>query len=375
MPNRPSHVALAAALALTAPALAAPASAQKIENSYICVFKTGAVAKQQVRSAANAAAQAHGGVVQFVYTAAIRGFALRISAEGVARLRAANPRIAYCEQDQVMQIPPVRIAARPGGGSTQPSESLPWGVKRVTGTAGGVSGATGRAFVVDTGIDLDHPDLRVNAELSRSFTREKDANDGNGHGTHVAGTIAAIKGNGLGVIGVAAGAELVAVKVLTRSGSGSTSGVIAGVDYVAQVGRSGDVANMSLGGGASPTLDQAVINASALVKFSIAAGNDSANAGNYSPARANGTNIFTISSFTQNNDSWSSFSNFGNPPIDYGQPGSAIPSTYKDGGYATLSGTSMAAPHLAGLLLIGPLRSGGQVNDDPDGNPDTIAIH
>lgn len=252
-----------------------------------------------------------------------------------------------------------------------PAETVPWGVQRV---GGGQSGATGRAFVIDSGVDLDHPDLNVNAGMSRSFTRESDADDKNGHGTHVAGTIAAID-NEIGVIGVAAGAEVVAVKVLTRNGSGSTSGVIAGVDYVAQVGRSGDVANMSLGGGVSTTLDQAVVHAAAGgVKFSLAAGNESDHADNHSPARANGTNVFTVSSFAKG-DNWSSFSNFGNPPVDYAEPGSSIPSTYKDGGYATLSGTSMAAPHLAGLLLLGTPRSGGTVNGDPDGEPDTIGIN
>lgn len=83
--------------------------------------------------------------------------------------------------------------------------------------------------------------------------------------------------------------------------------------------------------------------------------------------------MFTVSSFAQG-DNWSSFSNFGNPPVDYAEPGSSIYSTYKGGGYATLSGTSMAAPHLAGLLLLGPVRSGGTVNGDPDGNPDTIGV-
>jgi len=259
-----------------------------------------------------------------------------------------------------------------GGGSTgSASETTPWGIARV---GGGQTGATGRAFVIDSGVDLDHPDLNVNTTMSRSFTREKNADDGNGHGTHVAGTIAAIANNNIGVVGVAAGAEIVAVKVLTRSGSGSNSGVIAGVDYVAQVGRAGDVANMSLGGGVSTTLDNAVINAAAGgVKFVLAAGNESDDADNHSPARANGPNVFTVSSFAQR-DNWSSFSNFGKPPVDYAEPGSSIYSTYKGGGYATLSGTSMAAPHLAGLLLLGPVRSGGTVNGDPDGNPDTIGI-
>ena len=176
------------------------------------------------------------------------------------------------------------------------------------------------------------------------------------------------------MIGVAPGAAVVAVRVLDRRGSGTISGVIAGVDYVATHGRSGEVANMSLGGGASQSLDDAVLGASGGgVRFAVAAGNDSANANNYSPARVNGPNVFTVSSFAIG-DKWSSFSNFGNPPIDYAEPGSSIKSTWKDGGYNTISGTSMATPHLAGVLLTGLVSNGGVVAGDPDGNPDTIGV-
>jgi len=129
---------------------------------------------------------------------------------------------------------------------------------------------------------------------------------------------------------------------------------------------------MSLGGGVSQALDDAVVAAAATgVKFTLAAGNESDDANNHSPARANGPNIYTVSAFSQG-DNWASFSNFGNPPVDYAEPGVAIPSTYKNGGYATFSGTSMAAPHLAGILLTGRARSDGTVNGDPDGDPDTI---
>ena len=371
------RVAAASTVALAVALSAAPATAKKIENSYICVFEKGKVGKGAERRAAQAAANANGGNVKHVYTNTVRGFATNISAQGAARMQAANPNIAYCEQDQTVSTvapPPGKGKNKnggDGGGGGDTTETTPWGVARV---GGGLSGATGRAFVLDSGVDLDHPDLNVNTSMSRSFTSERNADDGNGHGTHVAGTIAAIRGNG-GLYGVAAGAEIVAVKVLTRSGSGSTSGVIAGVDYVAQVGRNGDVANMSLGGGVSTTLDNAVIAAAATgVKFVLAAGNEAQDANNSSPARANGPNVFTVSSFAQG-DNWSSFSNFGNPPIDYAAPGSSILSTYKGGGYATLSGTSMAAPHIAGLLLLGPIRSGGTVNGDPDGKPDTIGIN
>jgi subtilisin family serine protease len=197
--------------------------------------------------------------------------------------------------------------------------------------------------------------------------------DGNGHGTHVAGTIAAIN-NGIGVVGVAAGATAIPVKVLDSRGSGSYSGVIAGVDYVGANGAKGDVANMSLGGPVSQALDDAVKGASDNgIIFTLAAGNSSEDANESSPARINGTNIYTISAMNSS-DNWASFSNFGNPPVDYCAPGVSIKSTWKDGSYNTISGTSMAAPHAAGVLLLGAANSDGTVIGDPDGSPDPI-IH
>ncbi len=170
--------------------------------------------------------------------------------------------------------------------------------------------------------------------------------------------------------------RVVAVRVLDRRGSGSNSGVIAGVEYVAANGAPGDVANMSLGGGVSQALDDAVVTAaSGGVKFALAAGNESDNANNHSPARANGPNVYTVSAFA-NGNVWASYSNFGNPPIDYAEPGSAIKSTWLSGGYNTISGTSMATPHLAGILLARATpANGGVVSGDPDGNPDTIGTH
>ena len=229
------------------------------------------------------------------------------------------------------------------------------------------------AIVIDSGVQADHPDLNVNAALGANFSSDSSSDDFSGHGTHVAGTIAAIN-NSIGVVGVAPGTEIVAVKVLNRRGSGTISGVIAGVDYAASIAQNGDVANMSLGGGFSQALNDAVVAAASTgLKFTLAAGNESTSATTKSPASANGANIYTISSFA-NGDVWSSFSNFGNPPVDFAEPGSSIYSTYKGGGYATLSGTSMAAPHAAGLLLLGAIRSGGTVSGDPDGNADTIGI-
>ncbi|MFA6218456.1 MAG: S8 family serine peptidase [Erythrobacter sp.] len=368
-----SAIALAAAGSVsTGTAQSAPARGAKIDNAYICVFNPGLVTKANVRAESARSAQAAGGQVGFTYQNTIRGFSINASAQGVSRMQANNPRIAFCEQDQLMTADG-QAKARPGGGGGTPApETTWWGVLRVNG---GIAGVTSSAWVIDTGIDFTHPDLNVDTARSAVFTRDSSADDNNGHGSHVAGILGAIKGNGIGVVGVAAGVKLVAVKVLDRRGSGSNSGVIAGVDYAANNFAAGDVANMSLGGGFSQALNDAVEAAAARgLKFAIAAGNESTNAGTTSPASASGSNIFTISSFAQG-DIWSSFSNFGNPPVDFAEPGSSIFSTYKDGGYATLSGTSMASPHAAGLLLLGNIGNGGTVSGDPDGNPDTIGVH
>ena len=176
------------------------------------------------------------------------------------------------------------------------------------------------------------------------------------------------------MVGVAAGATVVAVKVLDKNGSGSTTGVIGGIDYVAGNGAAGDVANMSLTGGAYLALDQAVIGASNNgIYFALAAGNDGDDAEGYSPARAEGTYIYTVSAMDIN-DNWAYFSNYGDP-VDYCAPGVSVKSLTHDAPTATWSGTSMAAPHVAGLLLVngGNISSDGFVNGDPDGNPDPIA--
>ncbi|MCL9981913.1 MAG: S8 family serine peptidase [Erythrobacter sp.] len=364
---------LVAIAALPMVALATPAQAQKagdkIAGSYICVFDSNKVSRGNANAEAQRSAQAAQGQLKHVYSVAIRGFAVNAAPQAIANMQANNPNIAYCEQDQVV----TQVQGKPGGGGgtvTQPAQRLPWGIARVNG---GRAGAFATAWVIDGGIQLDHPDLNVDVARSRTFLGKGGPGDEGGHGTHVAGTIAA-RDNAIGVIGVAPGAPVVAVRVLDRRGSGTTSGVIAGVDYVAANGRPGDVANMSLGGGASTTLDNAVINAAAGgVRFVLAAGNDAANAANSSPARANGPNVFTISSFATG-DIRSSFSNFGNPPIDYAEPGSGILSTWIGSGYNTISGTSMAAPHFAGILLQGAPGDGGRVSGDPDGTPDVIGV-
>ena len=366
------YISLIAALPMMA--LTSHAQAEKpgdkIANSYICVFKNNAVSRGNAQAEANRAVQAAGGQLKHVYSVALKGFAANMSEQGMENSKRANANIAYCEQDQVVTAGPIRADAPPsGGGGTQPAQETPWGIARV---GGGASGNFATAWVIDTGIDFTHPDLNVDTARSRSFLdRDTSPVDQNGHGTHVSGTIAALN-NTIGVIGVAPGAKVVAVRVLDRRGSGSNSGVIAGVDYVAQNGQPGDVANMSLGGGVSAALDTAVVNAAAGgVRFALAAGNETDNANNHSPARANGPNIYTVSAFGVG-DKWASYSNYGNPPIDYAEPGSAIKSTWLNGGYNTISGTSMATPHLAGILLAGNPGNGGVVSGDPAAPADTI---
>jgi len=281
--------------------------------------------------------------------------------------------IKYIEQDYTFQLSPIEIYKRKTreSSSVTAAQTTPWGINRV----GGITNYTGtsKAWIIDSGIDLDHPDLNVDAINSASFVRG-NANDQNGHGTHVAGTVAAIK-NTIGVVGVAPGATVVSVRVLDRRGSGSYSGVIAGVDYVAENATAGDVANMSLGGGASSAVDKAVTTLAASgIKISLAAGNSSNDAKNYSPARVNGDNIYTISAMDDNDD-FARFSNYGKTTVDYCAPGVSIASTWKDGGYNTISGTSMAAPHVCGILLWGSIKTDGYVKGDPDGNADPIATH
>lgn len=360
-----SFVALSLGIA-AAPAHAA--AGDKIANSYICVFKNDRVGQGDVEAKANAAAQAQGGSLNRVYKYAIRGFAANISEQGMNAMRRNNPSIAYCEQDQVITAIPVTMQGQP---VTAQAETTPWGITRVRG---GLSGVGKTAWVIDSGIQTTHPDLTVDKARGAYFAG-RSVEDENGHGTHVAGTIAAKGGNGIGVVGVAAGATVVPVRVLDRRGSGSTTGVIAGIDHVAKNGKAGDVANMSLGGGVSTTLDNAVVNAAkGGVVFALAAGNETDNANNHSPARANGANVYTISAF-DSNDRLASFSNVGNPPIDYSEPGVSVYSTYKGSTYATLSGTSMATPHFAGLVLIGQIATNGTITGDRDSTPDPIGVH
>jgi subtilisin family serine protease len=338
-----------------------------IDGQYIVVFKKSLRKNKNIAESVNSLMSQTGiasDAVQNIYEHSIQGFTAKMTADEALAIK-KQISVAYVEQDRV-----ITLAKPGGGGGGLPAQTTPWGITRVGGPGNGVGKV---AWIIDTGIDLDHPDLTVDVARSRNFvSTTASADDDNGHGTHCAGIVAA-KDNTVGVIGVAAGATVVAVKVLNRQGSGTYSQIIAGVDYVAANGANGDVANMSLGGSGSQALDDAVSNAASKgIKFALAAGNESTNAGTKSPARVNGANIYTVSAMGTG-DNWASYSNYGNPPVDYCAPGSSILSLWKSGGTNTISGTSMATPHVAGILLLGNITSDGTVKNDPDGNADPIA--
>lgn len=305
-----------------------------IPGQYIVVLDEGA---RDPAAIAREHAQRHGAEVLYTYQYAIKGYTARIPDQQLERVR-ADERVAYVERDGVMRAF---------------AQTLPWGIDKVdadlsaTALAGNGSGAVSNvnAYVIDTGI-YKHADLRVVGHVN--FAEGKNT-DCHGHGTHVAGTVAA-KDNTSDVVGVAPGTPLTGVKVLGCSGSGSTSGVIKGVDWVTANATKPAIANMSLGGGLSQALDDAVTNSAASgVFYSLAAGNNGEDACASSPARAGaGTDngIITVAA-TDKSDKETSWSNYGSC-VDVWAPGASILSTKKGGGTTTMSGTSMAAPHGGG---------------------------
>jgi subtilisin family serine protease len=282
-------------------------------------------------------AQGHGAEVLNTYQHAIKGYAARIPDQRLDRVR-ADGRVAYVEADQAMNAE---------------AQTTPWGIKKIGANvsstrAGDGSGAVSNvnAYVIDSGI-YPHSDLNVVKHVN--FTGDGRNRDCYGHGTHVAGSVAA-KDNASDVVGAAPGARLTGVKVLGCSGTGSNSGVLKGVDWVTANAVKPAIANMSLSGGLSQALDDAVRNsASSGVFYSLAAGNQGANACNHSPARAGaGTDngVATVAATNSSDVEWSS-SNYGRC-VDVWAPGAGILSTRNGGGTATKSGTSMAAPHVGG---------------------------
>ncbi|MBS3914052.1 MAG: S8 family peptidase [Bacteroidetes bacterium] len=308
--------------------------------------------------------------IKEIYCNTINGFAASLTNEQLEKIK-KDARVAYVEQDIMIHI----SGGKPGSGTTQPAQVIKWNMLRVNWATYAGSNV---CFILDTGIDLNHPDLNVDAKKGfnafRTGIDAKSLNDGHGHGSHCAGVVGA-KNNDIGVVGVAAGATVVPVKVLSNTGSGSYSGVIAGVDFVAAHATTGDVASMSLGGPIYTPLDDAIKTAAANgIKFALAAGNEGDDANNHSPARTNATNVYTISAMDVN-DNYASWSNWSASIVDYCAPGVSIYSTYKNDGYTTMSGTSMATPHAAGVLLHGTINTSGTVNNDPDGTSDPIIVH
>lgn len=312
-----------------------------IPDQYIVVLDDQQVTRAAVRTRTDALVRQHGGAVLRRFENALRGFSVRMSATAAAAL-ARSPGVRYVEQDSIREI----VATQTGA---------TWGLDRIDQRDRPTNGtyiydtdaSAVDVYIIDTGIRSTHTNFggRVSAVGYTAITDGNGTNDCNGHGTHVAGTVAGA------TYGVAKGVTLHAVRVLGCNGSGSTSGVIAGIEWVTANHIKPAVANMSLGGGASTALDDAVRNSIAAgVTYAIAAGNSNTNACNSSPARV--TQALTVGSST-NADARSSFSNFGTC-VDLFAPGSSITSAWHTSDIATntISGTSMASPHVAGVAAL-----------------------
>jgi subtilisin family serine protease len=283
---------------------------------------------------------AYGGKVKNRYKHALNGYAAEMT-EDEALALSEDPRVQFVEEDQVYTADATQTGAT-------------WGLDRIDQRNRPLSGTytynwTGsgvRAYIIDTGIRTTHTQFGGRAAVSADFVGDgRNGQDCNGHGTHVAGTV------GGSTYGVAKSVSLRAVRVLNCSGSGTTSGVISGVNWVAANRVLPAVANMSLGGGASSALDTAVNNAiNAGVSFAVAAGNENQNACNVSPART--AAAITVGA-TTSTDARASYSNFGTC-VDIFAPGSSITSAWSTSDTATntISGTSMASPHVAGAAAL-----------------------
>ncbi|MFB8027049.1 MULTISPECIES: S8 family serine peptidase [unclassified Streptomyces] len=302
-------------------------------------------------------AEEYGGTLRRSYSSAVNGFSADGLSETEAKRLAADPAVSKVVQNKKFHID-----------ATQ-DDPPSWGLDRIdqAETAGDgaysypdAAGGDVTAYVIDTGVRVTHKDFEGRAASGfDAVDNDDDADDGNGHGTHVAGTIAGA------AHGVAKKAKIVAVRVLDDAGSGTTEQVVAGIDWVTANHKGPSVANMSLGGSADPALDAAVQKAIASgVTFAVAAGNESSDAGEGSPSRV--PEAITVASSTKD-DEQSSFSNFGSV-VDIYAPGSDITSAWNDSDDATntISGTSMATPHVVGAAAV-------YLGGHPDATPEEVA--
>lgn len=381
---------------------------QAVPGSYIVSLRSGSPDKVSDRHA-----RKYGAGVDHVYRSALRGYSARMSPVAAAKI-ADDPDVAKVVPDQVVTADGLS-AKRPGPGPdpSPAAQLLPFGIDRIDGdlssaiTGDGSGSSDVDVAIIDTGISA-HPDLNVVG--GHNCQRGKSWEDQNGHGTHVAGTVAA-RDDAVGVVGVVPGARLHAVRVLDRNGSGSWSSVICGIDWVAANADEIEVANMSLGGPGLDTgvcldggMHQAICRATdAGVTFVVAAGNDAEDSAGHVPAAYD--EVVTVSALADfdgrpgglgspscredRDDTFADFSNFG-ADVDLIAPGVCITSTWLNGGYRAISGTSMASPHVAGaaaLYLSGhpearpaqvkqALQSAGNqdwsADDDPDGDAERL---
>lgn len=348
----PSHTASAsAALPQSAPLLDTHAP-NKIKGQYIVVFKDN-LSASQMQKATKRVSNKFKGTILYEYRAALNGFAAKLDKKALRKLR-KNPRVAFIEQDK-------RVSINDGYNVQADSTTLDtsqtgatWGLDRIdqrnlplnstynyTPTGAGVN-----AYVIDTGIRITHSQFAGRAFSGYDAVGDGNGtNDCNGHGTHVSGTI------GGSTYGVAKGVKLYAVRVLDCTGSGSDSGVIAGINWVTANRVKPAVANMSLGGGLSASLDTAVRNSiNAGVVYSIAGGNSNTDACTQSPADT--AEAITVGA-TTSTDARASYSNYGTC-LDLFAPGSSITSSWNTSDTATntISGTSMATPHVTGVAAL-----------------------